>query len=188
MFETGHTNAVRPPVIRVNARRWRALALAACALAGVTAAAPPVGNALRGVPHKADSPQDATKRPPLRLDEAMLAKAPEILGFLQKEKFRSVGVLNFQVQRGTGKARSTAGPLNRRMADRLEVALALAMKDESMRLLQGPSDTVSRSRIRPRPDHLDAAKRKHFFRIKDYAPAWGAEAERKKGLPAEAFL
>jgi hypothetical protein len=186
MFRTSHNDGVRQPFAAAGRRFRGALALAAGLLAGAALADPPKPGGSGG-----DSPptlRDATKKQPPRLEEALAARAPEILAFLQKNKYRSVGVLNFQVRRGEGKASAVAGLLNRRMADRLEVALALAMKDESVRLLRGASATVDQAEVKPRPDHLDPKGRKSFFKIKNYKPAWGTEAERENGMPAEAFL
>src|SRR5262245_42983953 len=101
-----------------NVQRSGALTLALVLLASAWAADPPKA--------------DATKSKLPRLDAALADKAPEILAVLQKKGYKSVGVLNFDVRRDEGKTTATAGPLNRRMADRLEVALALAMKDESV--------------------------------------------------------
>jgi hypothetical protein len=170
MFPSRHDNAVGHPSAFPRALRWSVLAAAACALAGA-AADPPMADPTRG-------------QPP-RLDAALLAKAPEILDFLRKQKYKTFGVLNFEVKRGKGKPRSMAGPLNRRLADRLEVALVLKMSDdETMRLLKGASDTARNEKVTPRPDHRDPKARRGFFRIRNYAPAWGPE----KGLTAEALL
>src|SRR5258708_3532685 len=82
------------------------------------------------------------------LEKALVDSCPAILDHLRKAEHSTVGVLKFQVQRGKGPLTDNAGPINRRMADRLETALILALKDDSIRILRGASDTVVRSRKR----------------------------------------
>jgi hypothetical protein len=60
------------------------------------------------------------------LDEALAAKAPEIIRYLRGRDCRNVAVLKFLVDKGDGVLRDSAGSLNLSLADRLEVALVLA--------------------------------------------------------------
>jgi hypothetical protein len=126
------------------------------------------------------------KRPDL--DQALKANAPKVLAYLRgtgkQPRFRHVGVLKFLVQKGDEAPGDNVGPLNLRIADRLEVALVLALQDEQIRVLRRASDMVTKAGNR-RANHLTEEGRKAFFgKDRYYAPAWGME----KGLHADAFL
>jgi hypothetical protein len=122
------------------------------------------------------------------LDQALKANAPKVLAYLRDEAkhkpYHNVGVLKFLVQTGKAAPSDNVGPLNLRLAARLEVALVLALpKDEArLRILHDPSAAVVKAGNR-RANHLDRAGRLAFFDT-PYAPAWGVE----KALRADAFL
>jgi hypothetical protein len=125
------------------------------------------------------------------LDQALKEKAPVIrdalvkkyAARLEKTGQLSVGVLTFLVQKGKDKPSANAGPLNLRLADRLEVALILALKVSRLRILHDASGTVVRQMNR-RANHLDSKGRKAFFDNR-YSPAWGGKEET---LSADVFL
>jgi hypothetical protein len=114
-----------------------------------------------------------------------------VLAFL-KENIKTedghlhVGVLNFCVQLGN-KPAYNAGPLNRRLANRLELALLLALdpatNNDRVRILQYASDAVVEQSIL-KANHLTVVGRQAFFN-RDYTPWWGSESE---GLQPHAFV
>src|SRR5262249_25688266 len=95
----------------------------------------------------------------------------------------------FLVQKGKGGPSDNVGPLNQRVADRLEVALVLALTDERTRILRDASGTVVRQKNK-RANHRTDAGRKAFFGNR-YTPAWTTKEDLLKeqtDLPADAFL
>jgi hypothetical protein len=108
------------------------------------------------------------------LDAALCKAAPEVVKYLHDKKYGNVGVLKFLVGRGHGPLSDNAGPLNRSLAHRLEVALVLALPDESIRLVGRASDAVAASG-NGRATHLTAKGRREFFRLgpRTFQPAWG---------------
>src|SRR5262249_35111532 len=102
--------------------------------------------------------------------------------FLQKEGCTNVGVLKFLVADGAGPLLDNAGPLNGTVADRLEVALVLAIPeqadpDEEIGVVTRASEAVARSGNH-RASHRTAAGRAEFFRLspKLFTRAWGGQA------------
>jgi hypothetical protein len=85
--------------------------------------------------------------PPDNLDAALVKEAPKILKKLRDHKYANVGVLKFLVAQDGGTPRDNVGPLNRTLADRLEVALILAMdeKDSGLGIIIGAGEAVARS-------------------------------------------
>ncbi len=128
----------------------------------------------------------------LRLDKALQENAPKILDQLIKKNAETlkknhrlcVGVLKFLVRKGKGKSVDNAGPLNLRIAERLEVALVLAIEEKykGVRILHDVSGTVVKQKNR-RANHLTVKGRQAFF-DNNYSPAWGKEED----LPADVFL
>jgi hypothetical protein len=134
---------------------------------------------------RADDKETATEAPAKKLpslEQALVDSCPAILEHLRKEEYTKVGVLKFQVQRGKGPLTDNAGPINRRMADRLETALILSLKDDNIRVLRGASDTLVRSR--KSISHATEEGRKALLELDTYSPAWGKETK----LSADAML
>jgi hypothetical protein len=111
------------------------------------------------------------------LDEELKAQASKIVEHLKEQKVEAVGVLKFLVSVGKGKLSDNVGPLNRGLANRLEVALVLALPDDSLRIITRASDAVVESGNR-RATHRTARGRREFFppriNAKFYKPAWGS--------------
>jgi hypothetical protein len=101
---------------------------------------------------------------PPPLDLALRDNAPKIVEKLRAEKYNNVGVLKFLVDNGSGKPRDNVGPLNTSLADRLEVALVLALKDDSLGIIANASKGVKES-ANLRATHLTAKGRKELFEI-----------------------
>jgi hypothetical protein len=120
------------------------------------------------------------------LDEQMEAAATRVLAFLANDKTLpekpNVGVLKFLVRKGKGPASDNAGPLNARLAERLEVALVLALKTESIRLLDNPGETLVKAKNKA-ANHLTEEGRRKFFNTR-FKPAWGSD----ETVAADAFL
>jgi hypothetical protein len=110
------------------------------------------------------------------LDAKLAAVAPKVLDYLKAKKCETVGVLKFLVDKGDGKLMDNAGTLNQGIADRLEVALILALKTDDMSVIYRASDgatTIAGA------NHLTLAGRKAFFN-KQYPWAWGPPDDKAK--------
>jgi hypothetical protein len=96
------------------------------------------------------------------LDGAMRKAAPDIVALLHKRGYQNVGVLKFAVAEGDkGELKANVGSLNRTLADRLEVALTLALNDDDdLGIIAGASDAAN-----SRTNHLDPEKRANWFKV-----------------------
>jgi hypothetical protein len=144
--------------------------LAGLAVLAVTAAA------------RADEP----KAPPL--DQALRDNAPKILEKLADKKYKNIGVLKFLVDNGTGKPRDDVGPLNASLADRLEVALVLALKDDALGIIGNATKGVADSPP-PLPSYRTDDGRLALLGInkKYFHVAWRA-GNGDPGVDPDAFL
>ncbi len=82
------------------------------------------------------------------LDRALKQQAPAVVKYLQSRGDRTAAVLKFLVDPGDGKLRDNVGDLNRTLADRMEVALVLALDpadEQSLGILTHASDVVAKS-------------------------------------------
>jgi hypothetical protein len=122
------------------------------------------------------------------IDQALRKQAPKVLKYLEAQKVKNVGVLKFLAGRG-GQTRDDLGALNRTLADRLEVALVLAMTDDEedrLSVLTRASDVVADAGD-PKLTHLTADGREAFFPAEHplrFARAWG----KAEPVAADAFL
>src|SRR5688572_6887243 len=64
------------------------------------------------------------------LEQTLHKQAPKILKELQQKGCKNVGVLKFRVKKGNEPTSDNVGTLNMTLADRLEIALALAMDND----------------------------------------------------------
>jgi hypothetical protein len=120
------------------------------------------------------------------LDKALRDNAPTIVKDLKAHEYRNVGVLKFTAQNGKGQACDNLGPINNSLADRLEVALVLALDDDSIGIVANATKGVADSGTGGRANHLEDTKRKPFFDInkKYFTVPWrGGE-----GVKPDAFL
>jgi hypothetical protein len=97
----------------------------------------------------ADEPKPAA---PENIDAALQRVAPAIVKELDARGYKNVGVLKFRVADSDGVLRDNVGPLNRTLADRLEVALTLNLPDndkkedkDKLGIIAGASDAIARS-------------------------------------------
>lgn len=110
------------------------------------------------------------------LDMKLRENASKIVDFLQKKDCKNVGVLKFLVDPGDGTLSDNAGELNMGLANRLEVALVLALKDDSMGIITQATEVAAKIRG---ANHLDEEGRQKCFR-RPYVLAWGDPAHRVK--------
>jgi hypothetical protein len=104
------------------------------------------------------------------LDEALQEQAKTILQHLRAKKYKNVGVLKFLVQKGDDKPSDNAGPLNRVMADRLEIALILANPDDQLGIIHQASAVVAKHG--GCANHLTAGGRRKLLQLNGYVRAW----------------
>ena len=130
-----------------------------------------------------DTAADAPKAK--NIDAALMAAAPQILKELRDRKYENVGVLKFMVADRDGVLRPNAGPLNRTLADRLEVALTLLLEDDDkLGIIAGASDGAASN---PRANHVkDADGRAQLFKIRGdkFSVPWKPNQE----IMPDAFL
>jgi hypothetical protein len=123
---------------------------------------------------------------PPRYDQAVRAEAPNILGMLKAKGYKNVGVLKFLVRNEGGKLRDDFGPINRTLADRLEIALLLALKKEDgIGILFRASDVVAKTG-NARATHRTQEGRAEFFEFNPspFAFPWNP----KQTVQPDAFL
>jgi hypothetical protein len=140
----------------------------------------------------------AAAEPNAVLDKALRDAAPRILEKLHAGKYDNVGVLKFRAARGgdplRDPLRDDLGPINCSLADRLEVALVLAQKeDDTLGILLHASDAVSKSGNSD-ASHLTETGRAAFFPEKrepenrDTAIKFDRPWGNGRKVPADAFL
>jgi hypothetical protein len=117
------------------------------------------------------------------LDAALLKAAPKILEYLKSENYQNVGVLPFQVQKGTRKASYDAAPLAANLPGRVENALIMSQGDDektAVRIIRDAAGVAARAKAGRYTTDDDAFKK--LFRLR-YPLAWGTRKVR-----ADAFL
>lgn len=125
-------------------------------------------------------PARAADGPPT-LDEALAKQAPQVMQYLQGKKYHNVGVLKFLVK-NAGRLDDNAGPINLSLANRMEVALALAADPEQpIGLIERASAVVVQA-DNMRANHLTRDGRAAFFDL-EYPLAWGRDR-----VKADAFV
>lgn len=132
------------------------------------------------LPVRAEKPKPAPPVSPLNAE--ITALAPAILNHLKKQGFTNVGVLKFEVQRGTDVARDDVGELNSALAHKVEVAIALTRnKKDTFQIIPDPSRFVIENKM-VRANHKTPEGRKAFF-DENYIAEYGSNR-----IPASAFL
>jgi hypothetical protein len=107
------------------------------------------------------------------LDEALLERAPKILGELKKRGFTNIGVVKFLVRHGEMDASDDVGDLNLTLANKLEVALILANDDDKFGVIDKASEQVVREKLLG-ANHLSEPGRQAFF-VRKYELAWSRD-------------
>jgi hypothetical protein len=116
------------------------------------------------------------------LEKQLYRNAPQILEQLRKKGYQNVGILKFRVKKGD-QVTANVGPLNLKVAQRLELALMLAHKGKGLKDPLGiVRDASSIANHLPGANHLTAEGREKLFTA-EYPLAWGD----KKVIP-DAFL
>jgi hypothetical protein len=125
------------------------------------------------------------------IDQALKNQAPGILKQLAERRDQNVAVLKFLADYGDGQLRDNVDLLNRTLADRLKVALVLALTDDDERsfsILTHASDAVDASGDKTL-NHRTETGRAGFF--SDHPPvfprAWVRPGQTKLAV-ADAFL
>jgi hypothetical protein len=114
------------------------------------------------------------------LERQLLKSSPAIMNALRDKSYQSVGVLKFRVKNGKAPATDRQGILNRRLAEKLELALILANKvSNPIGIVRDASATAATIEG---ATHLTAEGRAKLF-TKDYPLAWG-----KTRVVPDAFL
>ncbi len=107
---------------------------------------------------------------------------PKVIGYLNENQLKTVGVLKFRVKKPAEKTSSSAGSLNSQLADRLEVGLILANPFDERRQLNIIKDASAKAAKIDKASHLTVAGRKAFFGPR-FKLAWGNQS-----VVADAFL
>jgi len=114
---------------------------------------------------------DDAKADPLAA--ALTEKARTVVDALKAKGYGNVGVLKFLIQMKDGPPRDDVGEMNLALANRLRVALILALNPEADKflVLDRVNETVVEAQLTT-ANHKDAAGRKAFF-VRKYEPSWG---------------
>src|SRR5262245_11164886 len=106
------------------------------------------------------------------VEKQFLKEAPGILKFLKEKGYKNVGVLKFRSKKGDEPISDNAGTINLSLADRLEIALALANNvREPIGIIQRAS---TRAAMLRGANHLTQEGRQALFADR-YGLAWGNE-------------
>src|SRR5262245_15617379 len=116
---------------------------------------------LAAVPVRAGEPRD--------LDAALKEQAKKILDYAREHNAKNIGVLKFLVRTGDGPFSGNAGPLNNGLADRLSVALVIALPNDEIGIIGNTEAVLSTSKH----NHLDETGRAGILRAPGYVLAWG---------------
>jgi hypothetical protein len=96
-------------------------------------------------------------------DQAVRERAPKILEDLKAKGYKNVGVLKFLARNEGSAWRDNLGPINRTLADRLELALLVSLKPaDGMGILFRASDVIPATG-NPRATHRSEEGRAEFF-------------------------
>ena len=106
------------------------------------------------------------------LQAKLLEQAPEILSQLNKHGFRRVGVLKFRVVNRPGDVTDSCGAFNLRIAEQLEIALALANPPDAQRQIKLVHNASRVAHSQKGANHLTADGLKRLFSA-TYPLAWG---------------
>jgi hypothetical protein len=114
---------------------------------------------------------DEPKPAPENIDAALQRVAPALVKELETRGYKNVGVLKFRVADSDGVLRDNVGPLNRTLADRLEVALTLNLPDDDKKedkdklgIIAGASDAIAKSGSKV-ANHATAKGREKLFEV-----------------------
>lgn len=117
------------------------------------------------------------------LDRGLMANSGDVLEFAKQQGWKNIGVLPFQVQRGTRMSSFNGGPLSNNITRRLENALIMSMEADEARaigIIRDAVSTANQAKVGPYLSN-DAAFRKLFATT--YHLAWGG-----KQVKADGFL
>jgi hypothetical protein len=108
------------------------------------------------------------------IDQKLLEHAPDVLSYLRGKGHKSVGVLKFRAKKGRELASDNVGTLNMTLANRLEIALALANSSDAKLQVALARNASAVAASLPGANHLNQEGRARLFEAK-YPPAWGKD-------------
>ena len=108
------------------------------------------------------------------LEEQLLKHAPEILSKLRERECNRIGVLKFRVQKAGESPSDSTGTLNTFIAERLEVALALANPNDPSKQIKLVHNASAVAANTPQASHLSPLGRETLFSQR-YPLAWASE-------------
>ena len=104
------------------------------------------------------------------LEQSLLTEAPKILKFAREHKYQNIGILKFRVRQGEGEPSDRAGVLNRKLPERLELALILANRPrDPVGIVHNASEVAGTIKG---ANHLTTEGRTKLFEG-EYPLAWG---------------
>jgi hypothetical protein len=104
-------------------------------------------------------------------DAALHKQAPKLLEYVQKKNCRNIAMLKFLARKGDGPLTDNIGPLNMSVAERVEVAITLALPNDEIGIVRNASETIAKNI--PGKGHLDPAWCKKCARYSKFLVAWG---------------
>ncbi len=119
-------------------------------------------------------------------EQAVREQAPKIIEKLHAAGYKNVGVLKFLARNENGSWRDNLGPINRTLADRLEIALLVALKPtDGLGIIFRASDVVAKSG-NLRATHRTEEGRAEFFEFdpSQFKLPWN----QKEAVQPDAFL
>jgi hypothetical protein len=130
----------------------------------------------------ATAPGEAPAPKVAGLNATLRQEAARVLDHARRHKYRNIGVLKFQVQKGAACPTDRPGPLNRNLARRLELALILAEDlDHPVGIIRDASDVAAVRWKAGEASYLTEKGRQTLFGAR-YPLAWGGET-----VEADAF-
>ncbi|MFM7071766.1 MAG: hypothetical protein ACKO38_08255 [Planctomycetota bacterium] len=104
------------------------------------------------------------------LEKQLLKQGKKLVAALQEKGYKNVGILKFRVKKGKEAASDSVGPLNLRLAEKLELALILGNPVRDPLGIVHAASNVAASI--PGGSHLSKEGRSKLF-TRDYPLAWG---------------
>jgi hypothetical protein len=114
------------------------------------------------------------------IDDRLLAEAGKVLKYLKDHKYQNIGVLKFRVQKGTAAPSMNAGPLNAKMAARLENALILL--NDPAKPITVLHDVTREANSHGRSATLANPKGRRGLLNNTYPVAWGSDKKQPDAL------
>ena len=82
-----------------------------------------------------------------RLDRELIKNSAPLIQYLSKQQVKNVGILPFEVKKGSRKASVDAAPLATSMPTRLENTLIMALQTDSFGVVRNPAGTARKAKV-----------------------------------------